>query len=493
MRRPLALTVAALVAALALAPSLATDAAAKPCPVAPVTYGTYEHPYAADSLVNSIPVNPTLDSWQIPDTGAYAWINQGAYGITVVQAKASDPAVTILPLTGEPGVWDPDSEAQRPSVTMPHFPAGVLPPHGTDGSVAIHDSTTGVIYNFWQLRHYDDGTWHAKQASWSRIDGQGFANPAHYFQGARATGTDNLIGLLRPEEYGDGAPMYYHALASTLDGTGLAPGKTPGTVGYVWPATSGDGWGATPTGKIPEGARMFLPKDFPVDSLKSVQLRKIARTLQVYGTYIVDRNFGTPITFDAANVPGWRFELGDTPYDNPDLDDAGDWAAYEASGVPQQLDDIRKALRMMTSNRGYTTGGGKHINPRPGQRVNLLSMRGPWTMTAGHGEAGTFNTSTQRVEFTTAGITQQRTGRWQRVDWALLQPGERVKLQVSSTRGATVQLTVTCDGRAVIHTRALKNGQRVQFAWPSCADPQTTWTISSGRGNSWVTAQLVRH
>lgn len=460
--------------------------------------GTFEHPYATTSLWNSVPVNPKLGNYQIPDT-PQAWlpqVNQKDYGVSVYLAKASDPPMELFPMPGSDGINDPDAETKHKSVQVPHFPAGVIPPSGSDGSVSIQDEASGIQYNFWQLHKAPDGRWHTSQVAWSEVGGPGFGDPSHYFQGAPAAGNPSMAGLIRKHEYEDAnAKEYPHALSVTLDYSALAAGQNNGggdwSGDYVWPATQGDGYGRKNTGKIPEGSRLMLPADYPVDALKSAQLRKVARTLQKYGAYVVDRNDGTPLTISAST--DFEFELGDQPLHQDGRNAQQDWDAFMATGVPQQLDDIRKSLRQMTAQEGYRGSDGRVTNPTPGRDVNLMSLRGSWDL-AGGSQLGEYNSFTKRLEFAQGGVNQLRADDWQRVKWAKLKPGEKVKITVSGGGGAKLDMIVNCGVKSETGSGGpLGDGQSAEFAWPSCADANTLLIAQSGaEPGSWLGVDLRR-
>ncbi|KAF2859817.1 hypothetical protein K470DRAFT_258499 [Piedraia hortae CBS 480.64] len=444
-----------------------------------ISYGTFDNPFSASSLWNSVPIKPVLGSYRIPDTstGWYPTIDDGDYSIGVFKTSASDPSQKILPIDSN-GINDPDAEVSLPSVTLPHFPSNALSPNGTDGSVAIHDLTSGRIYSFWQLRQ-DGSNWKAQQVSWGWQNGTGWGDPALYFQGASASGSPNGAGLIRAAEYARrDDPMYYHALTMTLADNALA-GKDGHGV-YTWPATSADSWGAQ-SGQIREGDRLLLPSTFDVTKLRSKELRKVARTLQKYGAYVVDRNDNTPFTIGVQL--GLNYEIADK---------AMDWNNYVASGVPDDLNKVRRALAPMTSCDGYTTGDNKVIKPVVGRDVNLQSMRGPWTLVSGS-TAGTFDTFGQRVVFPKGNTVMTGWGISDRVSWGPPKTGEKLRMTAYGSSGASIQLQVSTGSTKLVDTGALTNGKTKDFPWPSGADLNPVWTIKSGSAaNGWVSVDLRR-
>ena len=61
-----------------------------------IAYGTYLHPYAANSLWNSRPVNPVFDTFVIPKSTYFPSIGSGAYSTGVFLASATDAPMTVV-------------------------------------------------------------------------------------------------------------------------------------------------------------------------------------------------------------------------------------------------------------------------------------------------------------------------------------------------------------------------------------------------------------
>lgn len=292
-----------------------------------------------------------------------------------------------------------------------------------------------------------NGQWRARSFTWGWLDGQGFGNPVHYYQGIRAAGVGVPAGLIRKAKHLDAEEdTYHHALSITLDETALTQGlkhdDNPKNKsvwgGYTWPATSAD-WDPTQnSGEIPMGSRMMLPPDFDVDALPSRELLKIARTMKIYGAYVVDRNGVRTMTIEVANEPNFAYELGDQPFHTPGNTYDQDLADYNARGLPTALDEIRKGLRVVESSDGYRTASGQVINPMPGREVPLMSLRGPWTTGRG-AQAPVYDTLNQRIVFPQANVIATKPSHGERnranggeVWWAALKPGERLRLSVGA-------------------------------------------------------------
>lgn len=468
-------------------------------------FGTAERPFAADSPWNARPLGVTLDtSFQIPRAGYFPTLEDGKWSTGVFVASRDDAPVTVLPLPGRKGIWDPDAETMRDQVTIAHWPAGVQPAAAADGHGDIVDPVERVIHSFNVLR-FIDGQWRADQYAWTPLDGRGWGEPGHYFQGARAAGVPTMGGLVRAQEIDDGDEVFRHALAMSLTHTGLSPDPA-----YIYPATSADTGAKSNTGKIPQGALLMLPPDFDVEPIADPLLRKVARTLKVYGGYVVDRNNETPfvvyVEMNASKSPmkrGWHPE-------------------YAA-----QLDRVRGALRQVTAVERWVDGNGRPMTMDKGQ--NEVSLRGPWrrgpgpnanaaanangndggdraksaaAMSAG-GDAptrgyGVYDTRRQAVVFPAgSGVVTQTndSGRnLQPIAWAKPEAGKRYRLTAQATGGATLRLQLLDKAKrtTLFDSGELGDGASKEFAWPE-GQGGVALSVSSGSGpgESSVGAKLV--
>lgn len=443
-----------------------------------IAYGTYTHPYAANSLWNSRPVNPVFGTFVIPKSTYFPLIASGAYSTGVFLASSTDKPMTVVgsdsTSTATLGVNDPDSGASR-VITIPRWPADVLPASGTDGHADIVDPVTGTIHSFWKLKQIN-GQWTAALYSWSSLSGTGWGDPSHYYQGARAVGIPASAGLIRKDEIRDGRPTYAHALALSLTYNALSNGVD--SPAYVFPATSADSKLSDNTGAIPEGALLMLPPSFDSSKITNPDLKKVVETLKLYGAYVVDRNVGTPYAIYVEN--GSDFNLMPKGWDNT---------------IASQLDQIRAGLRRVLSAQDWVDANGNSVSNAIAaqQKMNVLSMRGPWYKQSGTA-AATYDTATQRLLFdatTTKAVHVNTSGTGlTRVNWAVPKAGTYVKFTVSATGGATLRLQITTDGVVTLDTKDLANGQSLRFLWP--ANPKVTLIATSGTsGASSVKAELV--
>jgi hypothetical protein len=183
-------------------------------------------------------------------------------------------------------------------------PSAPFPPDQTDGAMMILDPSSGCEYDFWDAQKQADGAWTARGVNRIKANSDGI-----YDRGASARGSGFALGagLIRPGELKAGAIR--HALVFTLPPEYVKGG------GPVFPATESDG-DSTLEGAIPEGARIQLAPSFKVDTLKHPWERTIARALQVYGMYLVDRG-GSGVGLVAQNPQSYAhnpYGWGDKTY-----------------------------------------------------------------------------------------------------------------------------------------------------------------------------------
>lgn len=434
-------------------------------------WGTFERPFAASAPWNSRPVGAVLGAAVIPPSLYYPAVATGAFSSAAFKATATDGPMTIVGATTA-GVWDPDSEAYRASITVPRWPQGVIPASGSDGHAEVVDTASGIVHSFFKLKQVN-GVWQAAQYAWTPLAGRGMGDASHYFQGARAAGVSTLGGLIRKHEVNDGDTMYRHALAMSLTFNALSASPS-----YRFPVTSADGNAATTnSGNIPMGSLMMLPAGFDAQALRTPELRKVAETLKAYGAYVVDRNVGTPFYIYVEN--GADFNLH-----------RNGWNSVAAS----ELDLLRQALRPLATASSWVDGNGAGSDPAVPQ--NLLSMRGYWYKTKGT-QAGVFDTWRQAVVFppTSTPIEQVNAGgrAYSRVSWAKPVVGDRYRVTATTTNGGRFRMTIKdkATGALAFDSGELFNGQSADLVWPADTFTVITTAMSGVSGvESTVTADL---
>lgn len=411
-------------------------------------WGTYLRPFSPQSPWNARPVQPVFDDFEIPRSSYYPALVEGGYSTGVFPTTGNDAAMQVRPVPGTRGLWDADAELHRDGIVIPRWPASALPATGSDGHADIVDVQTGIVHSFYQLKNID-GQWCARQYAWTRLDGRGWGEPGHYYQGARAVGVPSMGGIMRKHEVNDGDSVYRHALALSLTYNALSAAPT-----YVFPATSADGDAArTNNGRIPEGALLMLPPGYDSTSIRNPKLRKVAETLKLFGGYVVDRNVGTP--FAAYVEYGSNMKLH-----------AGGWDR----DVAHELDRIRSGLRWVIKTGGWLDALGRPMEME--HRLNLLSMRGPWRPERSGANLGSFETWRQAVVFapdSEASMQVNNSGRsLQPVAWARPMAGEKYRLTAQTTGGGRLRMQLfTQGGNEVFDSRELNDQESVSFEWPA--------------------------
>ena len=432
---------------------------------------TADRPFSDRSPWNARPTRFTLGTAQIPTSLYFPTVAEGSFSVGVFRTTPSDPSITVYGPAGGNGIYVADSETYDWSVVIPHWPANVVPAWGGDGHADVVDEAANRIHSFYQLK-LENGVWRAAQYTWTPLDGRGFGTPATYASGSRAAGVVPMAGLIRKQEVNDGAALHKHALAMSLAANGLSA-----TSPYVFPATKADGDAASvDSGSIPEGALLMLPASFDVEGIANPYLRKVARTLQTYGAYVVDRNVGTPFVIYAEL--GTNYNLMWNGWDNVTATD---------------LDRIRAALRQVVSATEWVDAAGNVFVPET--KLNLLSMRGYWWPLQG-GTAAPFDTWEQAVVFPANGIytSQVNAGghSMPKVKWASTRGGAIYQLKVKGTGGASFRLDlVDAAGSVVYSSGYLQDGATLNVTWPQGTVTPYTYAASGAAGGGKIGATLI--
>lgn len=434
-------------------------------------FGTFNRPFGINSLWNIRPKQVTLGYGVIPTSTYFPLVGTGSYSTRAFEATTTDTAMTVYPPAGKSGVWDPDAEKHVPSITIPHWPAQTEAATGTDGHADIIDAKNGIIHSFFQLRR-ENGRWVATQYAWSKLNGRGWGDGAHYFQGARAAGVTTVAGLIRKNEINDGASQYYHALAMSLDYSGMS-----GTEQYVFPATSGDTTWQENKGPIPTGALLMLPPSFDSASISNPDLRKVVNTLKTYGAYVIDRNVGTPFYIYVENGTDYTLHRGG-------------WN----SAVGNDLQRIRAALRMVTYAKNWVNIKGEPVQAL--EPLNISSMRGSWRPLVAGAPVPVYDTHSQSVVFgrTDKAYTAENTsGRSvSTVKWAKPVKGRVYEFKVHATNGGRAYLRYFANGVEQFNSRPLSDGGTYRFYWPSVDGTPILGAISGVGEKTTIRTTLTR-
>jgi hypothetical protein len=181
------------------------------------------------------------------------------------------------------------------------IPSGVSPAAGNDGHMSIIDNSTGCVYDLFEaytVGGVDGGAFDFSnpRANWAQ---RAFITGTGWVQGASVRGSSamGLGGLLRASDFTTPS----HALALVV------PGEGPS---QVFPSYTSDGG---TSGGLPAGARVRLSASFVIPSTWTAAQKVLARTLQIYGAYVVDQGGGSESYFLALDDKG-AIDSGITNY-----------------------------------------------------------------------------------------------------------------------------------------------------------------------------------
>lgn len=427
------------------------------------TTGTFEHPFNSQSLWNARPVDAVLGKATIPEADNVAWLEEERYASKLFRATATDGPMAVQGKDAAEGIWVADELRNRP-VILPHFPENVVPATGLDGHCEILDESTGLIHSFYQLS-FDtaEKVWKAGKYTTSSVNGTGWGSPARP-DGPRASGTPSTSGILRAHEIG--SSIVPHALAVAAHTNALRSGP-------LYPATLQDLTGADEySGSFPMGTLFMLPPDFDSETLASPNARVIARTLKVYGARLTDTAFRT---FSFAGEIGGQWSQA--------VDRSDAWQSSWAADLVK----IRDHLRPVISTSSWLDSKGAAFAPLPWERMNLLSMRGPWAKQEGPEETVSgFETTSELFLFpeTRSPITFNQTlhqrddgsrapwFQWTQGCWYVNpKPGQRYRVKAAGFGQATAGLDVRARGGTNILASVwdLKVGEETEITWPARA------------------------
>jgi hypothetical protein len=425
--------------------------------------GTFKHLFNSQSLWNARPIDPVLGKAAIPQKDNVAWLEQDKYAAKLFRGRAADGPMTVQGRDASEGIWVADELRNRP-VIVPHFPENVVPATGLDGHCEILDESTGLIHSFYQLG-FDSAekVWKAGKYTVSSVSGTGWGSPARP-DGPRASGTPSTSGILRAHEI-DSA-VVPHALAVAAHSNVLKSGP-------LYPATLQDLSGMDEySGSFPMGTLFMLPADFDSEALSSPNARVIARTLKAYGARLTDTAFRT---FSFAGEIGGQWSQA--------VDRNNIWRSSWA----QDLDRIRDHLRPVISTSGWLDSEGVPFAPLPWERMNLLSMRGPWMQQEGpEASASGFETTSELFLFpeTRSPATYNKTihlrdsvsrdpwFQWTQGCWYVNpEPGRQYRVKAVGFGQATGGFDVRRrdSGGILASISGLKIGDAAEITWPSGA------------------------
>jgi hypothetical protein len=237
------------------------------------------------------------------------YANLYAYGIPIYEADSSTPRHAVD--CAMEGAWGSCPLSQRP---MP-IPAGARPSSGSDGALVVVDTTTNTIGEYWQAAKAGRG-WTASWGAVNQLNGSGWGGSS------TGAGASRLAGVIRVSEIKRG--FIDHALVLQTD--------TVCARVFRAPAVKTDGTSKR-SDCIPAGSRVQLDPRINVSLIPGITAgeRMVARALQVYGGYIIDRG-GAPLSVSFERAPDASPNTMGAVYSRAGLG----WDYYGLGHVPWQ-------------------------------------------------------------------------------------------------------------------------------------------------------------
>ncbi|HEX4905295.1 MAG TPA: hypothetical protein VFU93_07580 [Acidimicrobiales bacterium] len=241
------------------------------------------------------------------DLRARSWVNAGSYSAPIYRATSTDPLATV-------------SDDGR--ISQYRIPLGAQPSTGTDGALFIVDPSGRWVDETWRMSG-GPLAWTTSYHVRNDLHGSGWGSG-----GVRAAAGSGIGGIIRHWEIDAG--VIRHGLALSIADFQLQRGP-------VWPATAEDANASVYHGLNPMGTFAAIPPAVDVASLGLTREGAIvARALQDYGAYVVDRN-GESFVLKAE----------------PSLDDT-----VALTNMRRDLAKIRPHLRVVTNNGPSSINGG---------------------------------------------------------------------------------------------------------------------------------------
>jgi hypothetical protein len=177
--------------------------------------------------------------------------------------------------------WGPCPLSREPQP----IPDGARPSSGTDGALVVLQPASGTASEYWRAVH-TGSTWSASWGAVNSLSGSGWGG------GSTGAGASRLAGVVRVSEIEAG--VINHALVLQSDNVCASVVRAPAL------KTDGD---SNRSDCIPAGARLQLDPAVDLTRLSGLTPgeRAVARALQVYGAYLIDRGGASlSVSFELA-------------------------------------------------------------------------------------------------------------------------------------------------------------------------------------------------
>ncbi|MGH8913988.1 MAG: S-layer homology domain-containing protein [Acidimicrobiia bacterium] len=271
-------------------------------PIRPPSVGTpgSARYWSSDSPFNTpIPDNPRLDPKSTTMTAHLSTqvvFDLYEFGIAIQKVDGSTPRTDVYCLAD----W---GDCPTDSLNPIPMPTDLKPPPGSDGNTAIVDWSRRLAISLHKPQANSDGSWSATWVTVADLNGSGVPP-----EGGNGSGASHLAGVVELDEIAGG--HIDHALVFSTD---IACKDV-----RRYPARKTDGESTLPE-CVPEGARIQLDPSIDVDQLAVPEgVKTVARALQVYGAYAVDRG-GAPIALYFQVAPDARDGFPGRVYDEAGL------------------------------------------------------------------------------------------------------------------------------------------------------------------------------
>jgi PKD repeat protein len=237
--------------------------------VDPAGRNPWLHPFASTSPWNTaIGSGATFESATGARTAslftAKPVINRQEWSVATERATTSDPIATL-------------TAVRNKTTYQIRIPRDTVTTAGLDKHVTVVQPDGVTAYDMFKMTKISDTQWTAEYVIVVDLRESGI------FKGVRASGAPGFAGLIREHEVAN--KVIPHALAIAVPGEVLKQG-------FVWPANREDGDSATSyTGQVPMGTLFAIPSTVNVETMAlSPEGKALARALQNYGAYVVDRS-----------------------------------------------------------------------------------------------------------------------------------------------------------------------------------------------------------
>lgn len=273
-------------------------------------------PIRADSSIFTRELQGYLDSSRVT-----WWINRGSYSSPIYEVPHETPRVPVT-LINDDGISI--TSPLRNGGGRPHLawilsqgvpvPKGALAANGTDMHMAIVDSGSGELWEFWKMQLSQSGTWTAR---WGGYMADHRRNPGIF---------RDEVSPLAYSGWGSSATSLPIIAGMMLDNE-LRAGHIPHALQLVVPVISSEWWWPAQrrdttlpeAGVLREGMRLRFPPTFNPSDLEARYSGRSAtatRTLRMIATAI--RDYGL-IIVDRGEALALRAEPTANPYDFGDL------------------------------------------------------------------------------------------------------------------------------------------------------------------------------